>query len=92
MMDPDVRDGARRAVAWVFQVHALLDHLHRRDPASTGFHRIAARALANRAWDAFVEMEANPEDLALDDDLDEALTGVERVFNAYVGQRDDHAQ
>jgi hypothetical protein len=88
-MDPNV-NGARRAVAWAFQVHALLDHLHRRDP-NTGFHKLAARALANRAWDAFVEMEANPEDLSLDDDLDEALTGVERVFNAYVRQRDDHA-
>lgn len=77
------------AVAWAFQVHAVLDTLHRQDKTSTGFHRLAARKMAEAAWESFAASlgEVVEEQDRLLDDVEQRAATAERILVAYLKDR-----
>lgn len=81
----------RRLVAWAFQVHAVLDTLHRQDTNSTGFHRLAARKVAENAWDSFQDaatFDDEPEVLEYRaEEVEESAASAERILRAYLKER-----
>lgn len=82
---------ARRLVAWTYQVHAMLDQLHRQDVNSTGFHRLAARKMAEDAWASFTDVanyEEEPEVLEFRaEEIEESASSAERILAAYLKER-----
>lgn len=82
------------ATAHAYQCAALVEYLSARNPRATGFHALAARRMADRAWLGF-------QSLATDDTLDyqqvfDTLDGVAdcaesagRILTAYVTQSNE---
>ena len=80
----------RRLVAWAFQVHAVLDALHQQDSNSTGFHRLAARKMAENAWDSFQDAATFDDEEVLEfraEEIEESAVSSERILLAYLKER-----
>lgn len=89
MISPEIRY-ATRAATFSLQCSVILDRLHKQDKDSTGFHRLAARAMADRALaalDAVVE-NSDPDDVP--EVLNYCETAAEssaNILRAYLNQR-----
>lgn len=80
---------AVRTAAFSLQCAAFLDYFHRRDPNSTGFHRLAANAMAKRALAALDAVAENADDVPeLLSYCDEAAESSVNILRAYLKQRD----
>lgn len=79
---------AVRTAAFSLQCAAFLDYLHKRDPNSTGFHRLAANATAKRALAALDAVAENTDDVPeLLGYCDEAAESSVNILRAYLKQR-----
>jgi hypothetical protein len=80
---------AVRTAAFSLQCAAFLDYFHKRDPNSTGFHRLAANAMAKRALAALDAVAENADDVPeLLGYCDEAAESSVNILRAYLKQRD----
>lgn len=82
---------ARRLVAWTYQIHAMLDGLHRQDAESTGFHRLAASKMAEDAWASFTDVANYPDEPEVlefrAEEIEESVSSAERILLAYLKER-----
>jgi hypothetical protein len=80
---------AIRTAAFSLQCAALLDYFHTRHADSTGFHRLAARKMADRALAALDAINGNSDEA--DDDIvaycDETAISTGNILRAYLKQR-----
>ncbi len=79
---------AQRATVFSLQCAAILDGLHKQDKSSTGFHRLAARTMAERALTTLDAVALNPgETEELLAYADEAADSSLNILRAYLKQR-----
>lgn len=79
---------AVNTVSFSLQCSVLLDSLHRSDPASTGFHALAARKIAGHALAALDGVVENGEDAQeFVGYCDDAANSAANILRAYLKQR-----
>ncbi len=88
MTTPEFRF-ATRATVFSLQCAVLLDNLHKHDAGSTGFHRLAARTMADRALTALDAVAGKPDGYTRDfvGYCEAAADSAANILVAYLKQR-----
>lgn len=81
---------AVRTAAFSLQCAAFVEYFHKRDPNSTGFHRLAANAMAKRALAALDAVAENADDVPeLLNYCDETAESSVNILRAYLKGRNE---
>lgn len=79
------------AAAHAYQCVALIEKMSSRDPRTTGFHALAARRMADRAWAGFTSLVTDEMDYqeAFDtiDGVADCAESAGRILTAYCASR-----